>query len=226
MSHFKSGFGAFAITAGLAIFASAANAFPMQLATGVPLSPGERCAVQFFEQDGSGPLLAKVPARFQGRYTLRVYRPSPTGELLIDTGGPISPTAGREHVLARAQLSYHDFVSRDGLLVAPPLSRPEYRAGAVRAELNVYNARGRLVCQDTEVAQYPFARWNDSAALVVSAPVTPAPYYQNREARASAEAARQAEAAAQARALEQQYGIRYRSPTANQQSRWGRPNRH
>jgi len=137
-------------------------------ASGVPLGANENCALQFFNRQGNGPLIAKVPGRMSGRYELVVERPGADGGDEIEASGSFSASGSREQVIASLHLGFHQFSHSRGDLFAAP-SRPlPTSTPAPSGELRIYNARGRMVCRDAGVAVYDYLRWNDAGALVQS----------------------------------------------------------
>lgn len=157
---------ALAVLAAGQLAATPAQAQTMAGASGVPLQSGENCALQFFNRQGNGPLIAKVPGSMSGRYHLMVERPGANGGDFIEASGNFSARDSREHVIASLHLAFHQFSNSRGDLLAGPGRSLPVATPAPRGELRIYDARGALTCRDVSVAVHDFTRWNDASAQV------------------------------------------------------------
>ncbi|WP_291844805.1 hypothetical protein [Maricaulis sp.] len=117
--------------------------------TGVALSSGENCALQYYQHNMNGPMLVKAAPGMSGRYELRVTRHNSANHVLANLSGPFSSPARQDGVLARASFLSTDFVrGRIGGV-------DQY---LIDADLRVYDTRGRLVCRSTSVQIRPLSQ--------------------------------------------------------------------
>lgn len=127
------------LAAALAALAVTAAADAQRAPYGLPLQPGEDCAVRWYERDGSGELVVKTGTGRPGSYSIRIREGR---ETLIEADGQFSPHPGGETLLLRTMLtSRHE----DGSLQT---GRWSAEPGGLSADLRVYNSRGQLICRD------------------------------------------------------------------------------
>ena len=121
--------------------AFAASAEAQRSPYGQPLAPGENCAVRWYENEGSGELVAKTRARGAGRYQILITEGSDT---LVSAGGSYSSGDWGEALLIRTLLTARNANGsrRTGRYSA-------FGPNGLRADLRVYDRRGRLICRDT-----------------------------------------------------------------------------
>lgn len=148
-----------AASAGIALAAGSASA-QFVYADGVPLARGQNCAVQFYEQHGIGPLLVKVAPHLSGSYSIVVYRDNPTGDVLIHSSSAFQRSSNPNRSVLRTQLAYYDTVSRDGMLIAPPVDRDMHFGGPIETQLIVRDERGRVTCVANRIEQRPISAIN------------------------------------------------------------------
>ena len=127
------------LTAALAVLAVTAAADAQRAPYGLPLQPGEDCAVRWYERDGSGELVAKTRTEHSGSYSIRIREGR---ETLIEADGTFSPHPWGETLLLRTILTarHEDSSRRDG----------RWSAGqdGLNVDLRVYNDRGQMICRD------------------------------------------------------------------------------
>lgn len=131
------------LTAALALLAIGAAAEAQRAPYGLPLAPGEDCAVRWYERDGSGELVAKTLADTRGTYRLVIREGR---DILIEAEGNYAPGPRGEALLIRSMLSARQ---DDGSLQTGRWSTGG--SGGLRADLRVYDDRGRLVCRDRSI---------------------------------------------------------------------------
>lgn len=127
------------LSAALAVLAVTTAADAQGAPYGLPLQPGEDCAVRWYERDGSGELVAKTRTERPGSYSIHIREGR---ETLVEAEGDFSPHPWGETLLLRTILTArHEYNSRrDGRWSAGP--------DGLNVDLRVYNARGQLICRD------------------------------------------------------------------------------
>lgn len=122
--------------------AFAAGAEAQRAPYGLPLAPGENCAVRWYERDGNGEMVAKTRADGRGRYELTITEGR---ETLIRASGNYQAGPWGEALLTRTFLSSRQ---ADGSLQT---GRWSAGRGGLRADLRVYDQRGNLICRDASI---------------------------------------------------------------------------
>jgi hypothetical protein len=130
------------------------SALAVTLPTGVPLQNGQTCAIHLYQSNSSSLLMAKT-SLVGGSYRFRAYQALPVNDVDIQLGGRFSGSVGQNTILSRNHLGL-GYVVPAGRGGFAELRDAEYGQDALLdVQLDVYDARGRLVCQTRQARSFP-----------------------------------------------------------------------
>lgn len=137
-------------------------------AAGLRLAPGQDCAMQFYQTNMSGVLIAKTDAAEPGTYRMRLRRHGRANVVIADVTGSFRGNAAADTDLAQVFLSQRDFVIQGS---GPAFVRPydvltdDYQ---MDVRLQTYDARGRLTCRVDHINIFPADALNLAGGLQLS----------------------------------------------------------
>ena len=142
-------------------------AAPAAQAAGVPLANNQGCALQFYQTDMTGALIAKSRGVAGSSYRLTVFRSAHRSGVIADVSGAINSRGPQEIELARVQLSQRDFVRRERGQAMPGRYINSIDMPEMDASLEIFDAAGRRTCASRGYDVFP------TAALFSSEPRVP-----------------------------------------------------
>jgi hypothetical protein len=130
------------------------SALAVTLPTGVPLQAGQACAIHLYQSNSSSLLMAKTNI-VGGSYRFSAYQALPVNDVDIQLGGRFTGSNGQNTILTRNHLGL-GYVVPAGRGGFAELRDAEYGQDALLdVQLDVYDARGRLVCQTRQARTFP-----------------------------------------------------------------------
>jgi hypothetical protein len=167
-------------------------AMAVTLPTGVPLQAGQTCAIHLYQSNSSSLLMAKTNI-IGGSYRFRAYQALPINDVDIQLGGRFSGSNGQNTILTRNHLGL-GYVVPAGRGGFAELRDAEYGQDAwLDVQLDVYDARGRLVCQTRQARTFPMQLAYGSMRRAPAAPRYTAQVPENARAAQARLAASRAE---------------------------------
>jgi hypothetical protein len=142
-------------------------ATPGAHAAGVPLTANQGCALQFYQTNMTGTLIAKVRPDSGGSYRLTLLRAGQRASVIADLSGVVTGRGRQETELARVQLSQRDFVRLERGQRAPGRFVDSSDLPDMDANLEVFDAAGRRTCIARRVDIFP------TGALFAARPAQP-----------------------------------------------------
>ena len=130
-------------------------AAPAAQAAGVPLAAHQGCALQFYQINMTGTLIAKARPGFGGSYRMTLLRTDQRASVIADVSGAVNGRGSQEVELARVQLSQRDFVRLERGQAAPGRYIDSRDTPEMDAALEVFDASGRLTCTAHRVEMFP-----------------------------------------------------------------------
>ncbi|MDG1417640.1 MAG: hypothetical protein P8P99_07560 [Maricaulis sp.] len=145
------------ITTALAgLFAMVVNTPAFAGSNGIPIQGNQACAIQLYQTNSNGVLIAKAEAGLTGSYRMTAYQALPVNAVDLNLTGRFSSSGGEDTVLSRTNLGmgYVAPGARGGL---DELRDAEYGQDAeLFVQLDVFDTGGRHICRTRSAMVLPY----------------------------------------------------------------------
>jgi hypothetical protein len=143
-------------TAIAGLFAMVVTAPAFAGPNGIPIQGNQACAVQLYQTNSNGVLIAKAREGLSGSYRLTAYQALPANAVDLNLTGRFSSSGGADTVLSRTNLGmgYVAPGARGGL---DELRDAEYGQDAeLYVQLDVFDSGGRHICRTRSAMVLPY----------------------------------------------------------------------